>query len=238
LHFSGKEGVIMATAVSLSPNIHNAPISFSLEKAHDIPKACIELAKTLKQAPVFDQHDSKLKCTVVALLEWTDARICHIFNENVGKILGRKNSWHIHDFGFGADQFVDTKGMRIKQGVILELDNPLEMCSYEALEASYNVVFFAMISGWQKADLKDHPDILCKEDPKEFDLFIKKTSLIDEDILLRFILRKFSLFEKVQCGSQWLKHPGCGYNGKLYLWIKKTELDGAVEKIGFKLEGG
>ena len=87
----------MATAVSLSPKTHNTytPISVSLEKAHDIPKACIELAKTLKQAPVFDRQ-YEVKCKVVALLEWTDARICYIFNANVGKILGHKNAWHIY----------------------------------------------------------------------------------------------------------------------------------------------
>ena len=91
-----------------------------------------------------------------------------------------------------------------------------------------------MVSGWENADLKDHPDIMFAEDPEEFDLFIKDKSLIEEDALIRFIAGKFSLDESVKCHAKWLTHPGYRY-GKIYLWVRKTELDSTVGKIGFKL---
>ncbi len=225
----------MATAASLAPKTHFTPISVHFAKAHDIPKACIELAKALQQAPDFNRPHLG-KCKVVPLLEWSDTRICDIFNFNVFHILEDKKAWPIHGFGNGY-RLVDTTGMWVNQGVFLELDNPLEMCSYETLEASYNRIYTTMISGWEKTDLNDHPDILHKEDPNEFDLFTKTTSLKEEDSLILFIARKFGLFGKVYCSFQWLKDPGAENNGKLYLWIKKTELDTAVEKIGFQLKG-
>lgn len=227
----------MTTATFLSSKTHNTYELFSVDigRAHDIPNACIQLAKTLAATPLFDGSGSVVKCKVIALSNWNDARICDIFNANSSKILGNQNSWHIHDFGDGDYQLFDSRGEWMGHGVSLYLYDHLQMCSYEDLEASYDKVFSAMVSGWEKADFKDHPDIMFAENPEEFCLFMKDKSLIEEDTLIRFIASKFSLNENVKCHDQWLTHPGFRY-GKIYLWVRKTEMDSTVGKIGFKLD--
>ena len=231
----------MAAETSLDSKIYNTyvPLSVDIGRAHDIPKACTRLARTLAAAPLFDGRGSLVKkCKVIALSDWNDARICGLFNKNSRKLLEDMKPWDILDFGY-MHNLVDSRGEGITQGIRLCLDDQVEMCSYEALEGAYKKVFSAIISGWEKADLKDHPNILHKENPEEFDLFIKDKVLLEEDSLIRFIVGKFSLEDNVKCHTEWLTPSGgyC-YNDKIYLWVRKTERESAVEKIGFKLDRG
>lgn len=145
------------------------------------------------------------------------------------------NSRNIRRFGCAKHQFYDSQRNLIECGIYLPICNEIKMCTYEALGESYDKVFSAMVNGWERVDVKDHPDIMYRENPEEFDLFIKDTSLKEEDTLIRSIVGKLSLAENVKCYSQWLTHPGYRSTNKMYLWVRKTELNSTMEKTGLNL---
>ena len=228
----------MATQLSLTAqsSVKCTPINTDLTYAHEIPIMCTKLAKILNENPLFKGTGSVAKkCKVVSLAKWCDVRICHIFSANSQKLLGDRNAWHIYEFGSGNSHLCDADGQSMGEGVALWLYDQLEMCSYETLEKSYNEVFSNIVNGWEKSKIEDHPGIMFKEDPEKFELYIKNKALIDEDTLIHFIAAKFSLADNITCNSQWLGHPGYHYNGKIYLWIRKSALENVREKVGFKL---
>ncbi len=111
----------------------------------------------------------------------------------------------------------------------------INMCSYEVLEKSYNEVYTSMITGWANAKIEDHSDIMFKEDPQEFELVIKDSTLVEENNLIRFIAKKFSLEDDIICQSEWLTPTDSWYTGKIYLWIRRAALEIVLEKMCFKL---
>lgn len=210
------------------------PMVINLNHAHEIPSMCTKLAKILNENPLFDGQGSEdCKSKLIALAEWNDVRICDIFNTNK-KIHGNPRAWHIYQFS-RFSQRRDADGCSIEQGLTLRLYDKVEMCSYAVLENAYNEVFFKMITGWEKANIKDHPDIMCKEDPRQFELFIKESSLKQEVILLRYIALRLSLEGDIKCANVWIKDAEYCFEKKIYLWIRKTAIETVREKVGFKL---
>lgn len=230
----------MAAATSSVSKAYNThlPWSITVKSAHAIPKACMELAAILEQEPLFDGWGAIFTtCKVIALTDWFDVRICDIFSANSKKNLGESASWHIHGFvrGNNRNELFNSRGEPIWQGISLWLYDQFKRCSYKELEDSYNQVFSEMTTGWKKAESQDHLVVLFKEDPKEFELFTKKASLVREDNLICCMASKFFLEDNVKCHAEWRTDSGYCHNGRIYLWIRKTELESVVEKMGFKL---
>lgn len=203
----------------------------NFKKADQIPKYCKVVAEILKNLPLFDGRGSiAKKCKIISLTNWDDVRICDIFNRNSAEFLGNSRAWHICQFGCGNNQLSNANGQHIKQGLTLSLYDTFEMCSLQDLETSYQQVLFNLITGWSKADPKNYPDIMYTKDHQEFEFYIKNQTLIEEDTLIRFIASKLSLDNDLLCDRE------DGYDGKIYLWVRKTALENVVEKIGFKFQ--
>jgi hypothetical protein len=164
---------------------------------------------------------------VIPLENRDDVRIFDIFNTNARKFTGNKGAWHIHEFGFGNDQLYQANGQHIKQGLSLWLSDNHERCSIDTLEQAYSDVYSSMRSGWIESSLEEHQDILFKEDTEKFALFVKKMTIAEEDILIRFLAGKFELEDQVKCYFE---------KGKIYMWIDKKEQSKIIEKFGFEIK--
>jgi len=220
----------------LSLDSCNCMIRSHIERACDLPKYCTEMATLLERQPLFTGYGNHVETSKVIHLEsWDDARICEIFNENAKKILG-ESQWRISAFGIGNYQFTDSNHHLIKHGLTLSLYDGPGPCSLSDLEASYEEVFRNMTTGWVSARPEEHPDIMFKENPDEFQLFIKKKTLIEEDDLIAFIARRVGIEQDIKCHGESLGHSvGYGYTDERYLWIRRSALMKVIDTFGFRL---
>src|SRR5688572_21601939 len=61
-----KKGIAMVTAASMYSEYK--PLSLNIQRADELPKACMQLVRALAEAPIFDRGDSwGTKCKVVVL---------------------------------------------------------------------------------------------------------------------------------------------------------------------------
>ena len=202
-----------------------------------MPKYCLDMATLLEKQPLFTGYGNHVTTSKVLHLDrWDDARICEIFTENAEKILG-KSVWRIHAFGCGDYQFADSNHHSIQQGVTLSLYDELRRCSLSNLEAAYEEVFRTMTTGWVSARPEEHPDSMFKENPDEFQLFIKKKTLIEEDDLIAFIAKRVGMRQDITCHSALVGQSvvGLDYTNKRYLWIRRSALMKVVDTFGFRL---
>lgn len=207
------------------------PFDCVLQKANQIANYCATLATMLNNKPLFNGTGSCEPCSkVISLAKWDDARICDIFNKNAALLIGTR-AWPIHQFGCGNSQLFDRHGNLIQYGLFLALST--NRCTLEELAKSYQQVYEKMVKGWVKADLQDHPTMLFPQNPKEFDLFIKTTSMIEESALINSLVSRFSLTKDVRCSDVWMQSHSFTH-GKIYLWIRKSALPNVIEKIGLK----
>ena len=94
-----------------------------------------------------------------------------------------------------------------------------------------------MTTGWISAKLEDNLGILMKKNTDEFALFIKEQSLVEENVLIRFIAARLSMSNDVECWDMWLTEKGyCYPKNKIYLWIKKSALQKVVANFRFNFE--
>ncbi len=92
-----------------------------------------------------------------------------------------------------------------------------------------------MRKGWVASNLEDYQDIMFKEDPEKFALFVKKGKISEENTLIRSLTSKFGLKGQINCHSEWLKKGAAYcYNDNIYMWINKEVLSEIVEKFGFE----
>jgi hypothetical protein len=215
--------------------VKHMPIDTGLTYAHEIPGMCTKLAKIMNEMPLFNGKGSIVKkCKVISLAKASDARICGIFNTNSRCLLGDRNGWPTYDFDTTRIwRYAD--GQLIEQGLTLLVYDDAKICSYEALEASYNEVFSNLVNGWERSKIENHPNILFKEDPEKFALFIKNSTLSQEDILIRSIASRFSLEDDIKCQGEWLTNSGYSYCDKIYLWARKSALKNVRKTVGLKL---
>ena len=194
-----------------------------LNNAHEIPHYLIRLADILDKSPLFDGSGCIFKKCKVMSLPKNDARIWEIFHENSRKIRNT-HAWFLGSFGNGMLLF-DPNRNPVRDGVVLSLDVEDKKCSLAALQSSYAEVLNRVRDGWG-VEPKKNPFPYFEADPKEFDLFTKDRSLIEEDSLIRFVISRLSLEDDVNCDAD---------NGKIYLWIRTSALENVINKMGFRL---
>lgn len=210
-------------------------LSFKFDKAEQVPHQCLLTAKILESQPLFTGQ-GQTKSKVVALDSYDNTRILGIFNSNARKFIGEESAWQISEFGGGNNHLWDAKGKHIKQGLNLWLYDSLERCSLETLEHAYSYVYDAMRKGWVESNPEDYQDIMFKQDPEKFTLFVKKRHLEDEDHLIRFLSGKFGLEGQVKCHLEWLKEDiNLYFNDQIYMWVEKKVLPTFIVKFGLEL---
>ena len=205
-----------------------APGLPQIQQAHDIPQFCLKVAIALYEAPPFQGRYLQSKdCRIIPLESYEVSRICDIFNKNARH--QNRIGWEIHEVG--ENNAKDVNNRPIPQGVSLWMDNNPKRCSTEALEHIYNEILVQLATGWKRAKPEDHEKSLMKQDPKEYDLFIKSPTLIDQETLIRFIARQLNLAEEISCNNSWLDvRPA-----DTYIWVKKASLKTFIAKTGFNL---
>lgn len=217
----------MATAASLDRFITTVH-TYSFQTTSEVPVYCKKLATLLDQQPLFRGEGAiAKKAKVVAMECFSDARIFEIFNRNAEKVLGTERAWSIHNiqwFGFSG-------ASKIRDGLALWFGSGIP-CSVDELEEAYNQVLESLTNGWIQAKAEENPDILHTENPEDFHLFIKKSTLTEEDTLIRFLTEKFSLRTDITCDSA-LK--AFARSDNIYMWVRKTRFEDVVNKFGFKL---
>ncbi|MDB6081514.1 MAG: hypothetical protein JWO53_786, partial [Chlamydiia bacterium] len=206
----------------------------SLGKASIIPSYCITLVKRLIAQPLFVNRDGVTeKRKIISLKSNDESRICEIFNNNTRGFID-SHSW-LRITSFPPNRLIrNAKGKEIKEGLILDCSDKKELCSLATLETSYNQIFKNMTTGWERATIDENPYIMYKQKSDEFDLFIKEDNMLEEDSLIRLIARRFSIESSIKCDSLWLHQNGGYCSGKLYLWIKKSDVEKVIDIFGFK----
>lgn len=210
-------------------------LTFNYERAEQVPAQCLLAAKLLQFQPLVAGNRTLLveKWKVISLDDWNDVRIFGIFSQNAAKIIGEKAAWNIHEFGGGLGMLEDTGIQPTQKGLELWLYDD-KMCSLEKLEEAYSDVYNSMRKGWVESKLENYPTILFTEDPSKYTLFVKNKSLVDEDTLICFLIRKFGLKNQIKCYYQWKGFRN--ENHKIYIWIANEKLSEVIEKFGFLME--
>lgn len=216
---------------------YSQALTFNYHRAEQVPEQCLSAVKLLDSQPLFDGRGSITKSSkVIHLDSWDDARIFEIFNDNASKFTNRDYKWYIHSFGCGNHQLYDHDGKHIRRGLELWLYSDREMCSIYELGQAYADVYKSMSKNWVESNIDDYPDIMFKNDPDEFILYVKKSLLSGEDTLIRFLASKFGLGEYVKCYSEWLSNNlAYHYTDSIYMWIDKERLSEVIDVFGFEL---
>lgn len=212
-----------------------SPYDSNFTKSSEIPIFCIQIAEKLAKEPLFLGYGSIIKKSkVIALARWNDARICDLFSKNAEILFGEKGSWPIYDFGCGSNLRYDLEKKLIEHGLCFWIDDKREMCSSKELNNSYDQILERMKTGWKASEIRDYPNMPHTEDPFEFALFVKKASLVQEDVLIRFIAGRFDLCNDITCCTERTRCAREEPGGNVYLWIKKSALEEFIDKFGFK----
>ena len=198
---------------------------------------CARLADILGRNPFFKGVGTSIeRSKVIALASWEDAKICDIFNHNAHQKLGDNRAWHIHHFGKGTSNVFDHLGNRIEKGLTLSfVSGDDRRCSIKALKETYQEVLDELTTGWKPSNIEDHPEILFKEKPEEFALFVKPKGILQESELVNAIATRLSLGKDLRCSDIWIEPPAGVTQGKTYLWIRKSAQADVIAKLGLQL---
>jgi hypothetical protein len=224
----------MASPTDLDPSAFSRLVySSHILKASELPLYCTRLAQLLEKKPLYAGVvvDEGTKCNLICLANRYDARICHIFNENARIRLGEHQSWPIYSFGEGDHHFIDANDRQLHGGVVLYLRENQERCPLEVLRTSYKEILETMRSHWKEANKVDYRDIIHKEDSDNFFLFIKPSSLMQEDSLIRYITGRIGMKGRVKCYRDWLLPDN--HRNQIYLWVRKAALEEVIIKFDF-----
>ncbi len=232
--------VLMASPIGVSAN--SSQLHYDIQNASQFPRFCAKLADVLDEQEPFKGSGSEGQpCKVVCLDSRYDARIFHIFNKNARPIL-KNHSWSICTFGEEGRYLFDEYNRRLHGGVMLYLDNEAMKCSLNTLKNAYKRVLSAVRRNWKESIIEHHPHVnweeVCSEDRpylkrkskdsrEDFDLFVKKTTLIEEKTLILFIISRIAMQAHVKCHGDKLS------SDNIYLWVRKSALDDVVAKFGF-----
>lgn len=155
------------------------------------------------------------KYKLLSLDDHDDCWGCLHFSKNMNKAL-HNNDFSISHFGInGADSY---DKMRL-QGIILYLNNnSSESYPFKIIKDRYSAIIKLLQNGWKPTPIKSTPHIGINL--TEFNFFIKKRELAEEDSFLRFILNIFNF------DSNAVNCPVIGrFNdpNELHLWVKKDK---------------
>jgi len=204
----------------------------SVQRGSDLPRYCAQLSALLAKQPVSGNDLVLGPCRVISLDSFFDMRICELFHAIADQTSGAEFQWNLIYYDHVSTSSVPNSPVGT-HGLALFINDISDMCSFETLHGRYNQIYERMKTGWVNAKLAECPDILHKENPDEFELFVKDSPSFGEDSLIRFIALRFSLNEDLKCGNAWKEHLGYRH-GNLYLWIRKSALEMVVDTFGFE----
>jgi len=203
-----------------------------IENIHDLPQFCLSIVEQLESQPLFEESAVSVlrPCKVLLFEDYDCVRICGIINKNASKILGR-NAWNIHEFNqYGSSS--KANGSFMQHGLYLYVGNKTKArCSPELLKRTYTNVVDRVRSGWKRSENLPH-NFYFDDDP-HFNVYVKETPMIEEEILIRFLGHTLSIKDAdFICHAVWERHPH--YTGRVYLRIRKEILPTVIERFGFE----
>lgn len=234
--------LITLHSFAMDSNPDTIPALANLDGA---PRYYARLVAQVFEQPLFDGHHPFAKdckeCKVLSLESDEDCRIAELLNKNAKKIPGYGSNWSIHTFGMGEYQLYSSSGQRINQGLQLFLYDNSILCAPQDLETMYDHLIETVKNGWSASPLDQHvikpgTEIHSRingwfahhdtELEKKWVLFVKEKPLIEEDILIKFLARKFNVRDTIGCDSKLLKQPNSlERHERLYLVVRKNALD-------------
>lgn len=209
------------------------------------------LVELLSRQPDFEghhpvgRHDAK----ILPLKDYTDCRIIEILHCNAEKksLLPAGYPRHLGTFGCGNYQLTEgppfwrliaPHGIELWCSYTVDKQR-LRRCVAEDIQPCYRQVVDILRCGWRTSTLAEYPTIFFKEDEAQWALFVKESSLTEEDVLLRCLIGKFGLEKTATAHDNFLSdgffsdqsnsHPDV-----IYLWVKRSNF-AAFQSI-FELE--
>lgn len=140
--------------------------------------------------------------------------------------------WDIDSYPLGEDSETSIEDKETSIMLYPRSDS----CDLKAFEEAYLKVFQSLRSNWERAELKNHPDILHLESEEEYALYIQKSNEVTDkltDDLVRVIAQLLGISNFINCqkarkGDNNLLNPA-------YLWIRKDALKEVNEKLQLNL---
>lgn len=208
-----------------------------ISKASEIPNYCIRVTKTLIEQPLFNGEGGPIDLQSKLLeLERDKAKICEIFSGYCTKILGKDYWLQMYAFWGVNDQRFYSNGTNIKNGIELWISDEMTLCSFKDLKKAYDLVLSNFQDGWIASTIENNEDIMFKEDPNQFALFVKEKQFVTEDSLIRSLSTLFGTEGDIKSHGEWSTHPGYRYTEKVYMWIRITAFDVIIDKFGFNIQ--
>lgn len=186
-----------------------AMFNLDVRNAYELPNVCAQVIEKLQEQPLFTGQCPIPSCKLLLARDDLDARIMELFAANV-----LQRIWKITRI---KDQpVIDTRGVRIEKGVILNCDNRFhQIFFFGTPESSFEDVFSSLSDHWKKS-----------EETSDFEIFTKRKILENEDDFIHTIAKKFALSEHIQCSLQ---------REMISIKIRKSEKAQICEKIGLSL---
>lgn len=178
-------------------------------------------------------HDTVFK--ILWLADYTEHRIVSLMHECV-PILHLGNSLGLlMNFCYYVECY---KNIAPRQGITLSADSIAYVSEVDSLSAAYKRIVQLMQSDWVASRLVDYPNIGRRESEEEWVLFTKKSCFFVEDTLIRFLVSKFGMDNKVICDNEWQTDKGSTEikSKNIYLWIKKDSLEEFKRVFNFDLQ--
>lgn len=202
-----------------------------------VPRYYAQLATTLSQQPFFKGQGALAKMSKVLPLEnLEDCRISEILNHNA---TGYGSPYFIRAFA-ANNRLLSSSGESIKRGLILSFyEDTLDLP--QDLEKTYAGFIETLKDGWSVERLyHNSTDILYEHDieskREEALFFIKEKKLVQEELLLQFLAKKFNLEDKMGCGRAWFKQStGLQQQEFMYLWVTWVALEEIKSTLKLKI---
>lgn len=200
----------------------------------EITQKAIHLIEELSQQPLFpEKRWISTPSKVLPLKNYSDARCVELLNDASKKFLEKDAHWHIRAFGCGNDR-ISLKGKDLGDGLEIWLYDTDKTCSLATLKSAYDSVLSQLGLNWDRANLKDYPNILHTESEENFILFIKEIMFPGEECLLRFIADEMGLSKYIKVSSYWKNKSGPDRSQLLYIWVKKDKFDEVRKKFNLR----
>ncbi|CDZ80487.1 F-box-like protein [Candidatus Rubidus massiliensis] len=199
-------------------------LSFHYEKVENVPLECYLATKLLDSQPIFSIDQAGTTYKIIPLKNWNDARIFAIYINNM-IFLKNKLGWIIRSFGSCNDIRQTSNHQLITCGLELQIQDSNNI-SLENIKQDYLSLYNTLRIGWKIFDDTQYPDI--EIDHNQFFRFIKESKLIDEDILIRFLISKFNLEQSIKCNRV--------NEEKIYLLVDKDIFSKFMDIFGFEID--
>lgn len=221
-------------AKTVSPPVEKPPVAHSLQ---DVAKWAVGFARQLDEQELFPEK-TWLSCDIKLIQTETYgiARGVEILNNVASHFLPKGQKWQIHTFGCGNNR-MSLKGEDLGDGLTLWLYKEKDTkCDLETLEKAYLQVLELVVQGWERAWLRDYPDILHTESEETHYLLVRKDrSLKEERMLIGDIAYLMGVGKYVHGGESW-KSSLLSNDKPVYLWIQKDKYEEVVKTLGLVIQ--